>query len=73
MLPFDLVLGVLAAAFGCFTVFCYVTRNEKVFAKKEAMKKAYGEKAGTVIHFVSYAVIPLVIGVLFLLKSFFAR
>lgn len=65
----NLILGIAAAGFGCFTVFCYVTKNDKMFAKKEAMKKAFGEKAGTIVHFAAYAVVPLVIGIVLIMKG----
>lgn len=68
-MDFHLALGIIAFAFGCFTVYATFTGNEKLFAKKEAMKKAYGEKWGAAVHFFSYALVPLTVGIIFILKS----
>lgn len=68
-MDFHLLLGIAALSFGCFTIYATFAKNEKVFAKKEAMKEAYGEKWGTVLHFFSYSVVPLAVGIIFILKS----
>lgn len=39
-----------------------------VFAKLEAMKERFGERGGYAMHVIGYSVLPIVYGVLLLLK-----
>ena len=55
-------LGALAAAYGTITLVARAV-NPKVFSKLDAMKKAWGESAGSILHIVSYSVVPIVVGI----------
>lgn len=57
------LIGIAAIGYGAFTLYAHITKNNKFFWKIEPMKKFWGEKVGTAIHFVSYVIVPLVIGV----------
>jgi hypothetical protein len=62
MNPITVGIGAASFAFGVYTLIVRAKRPEK-FAKLEAMRKAWGQTAGTVIHVVAYSVVPLLFGV----------
>lgn len=66
---FLIIIGIAAIGYGIYSIFIRMKSPEK-FGKLEPMKKLYGEKLGLVIHFISYTVVPIVIGVVMLVKVF---
>lgn len=60
-----LVIGILAFVYGVFSIFIRM-KNPSKFAKLDAMKKFWGEKAGTAIHFIGYTVVPIIVGIVFI-------
>ena len=55
-------LGIAALVYGLYTL--YARRfNPKGFGKLDAMKKAWGPRAGFAVHFFAYTIMPIVIGV----------
>jgi hypothetical protein len=60
-----LAIGLFALLFGICTLFLRVKNPEK-FGKLNAMKKKYGEKLGVTIHTISYTVIPIIAGIIFI-------
>ena len=66
----DLILGILALAFGLFTlVLRFVAPGSKLFSKIDAIKERFGDTAGTAIHWFAYTIVPLVLGILLILSS----
>ena len=63
-----LVIGLFALLFGICTLFVRVKNPEK-FSKLDAMKEKYGEKAGVAIHVISYTVIPIIAGIIFIVVA----
>ena len=61
-----LAIGLFALAFGVCTLYFRVKRPEK-FGKLNAMKEKFGETAGAAIHTISYTVIPIIAGIVFIL------
>ncbi len=61
-------VGSAALGYGLFTVFIRAKHPEK-FAKLEAMKKAYGEKAGVIVHVIGYTVVPVAVGIFFIITG----
>ena len=61
---FTLIIGILALLFGLFTFYLRLFKDAKGLGKLDSMKKVYGDKAGTIIHVISYTVLPIVIGIL---------
>lgn len=59
-----LIIGILALLFGLFTIYLRLFKDSKGLGKLDRMKKVYGDRAGTIIHVVSYTVLPIVIGIL---------
>ena len=64
-----LVLGIAAAIYGVYTAYARMKTPEK-FGKLEAMKGFWGEKPGIVIHFVAYTIVPIVVGITFIVMAF---
>lgn len=65
---FGLLFGVFCLAFGVFTLFYRKSHPEK-FGKLQKKQERFGEKAGYVIHWINYTLIPIVLG-LFLIIWF---
>ncbi len=60
-----LAIGLFALLFGICTLFLRVKNPEK-FWKLNAMKEKYGEKTGVAIHTISYTIIPIIAGIIFI-------
>lgn len=59
----ELIIGILALLYGLYTIYLRVRKDSKAWGKLEKMKEVYGEKAGTVIHIISYAIVPIAVGI----------
>ena len=55
-------IGALIVAYGCYTAWARVKAPQQ-FHKLEAMKKFWGDAPGLAIHFVSYTLVPIGVGV----------
>ncbi len=64
----NLLLGIAAAAYGCYTLYVRAASPEKL-GKLEAMKKQWGERAGTVVHVVANTVVPIVAGAVLIVSA----
>lgn len=64
--PITVGIGVLAIAYG---IFSGVMRFMKpgMFRKLEPMKQRFGAAAGNTLHFVSYVIVPLGLGIFLVL------
>ena len=60
-----LAIGLVALAFGLCTLYFRMKRPEH-FRKLNAMKEKFGEKTGTAIHTISYTVLPIIAGIVFI-------
>ena len=45
-------------------------KNPEKFGKLNAMKEKFGEKTGTAIHTISYTVLPIIVGIVFIVVGF---
>ena len=68
---FDIIIGVLAIVLGILSALQRIFKPESS-RKLVAMKKTYGEKAGSIVHLVSYTVVPVVFGIVILVRAFAA-
>jgi hypothetical protein len=68
MNPVTVVIGILAIGFGAYTAWARVKKPEQL-KKLEPMKKFWGEKAGVAIHFVAYTAIPVLFGIVIVIKG----
>lgn len=59
----ELIIGILALLYGLYTIYLRVRKDSKAWGKLEKMKEVYGEKAGTVIHIISYTIVPIAAGI----------
>jgi hypothetical protein len=60
-----LAIGLFALTFGICTLIVRVKNPEK-FGKLDAIKEKFGEKTGEAIHTISYTVIPIIAGIVFI-------
>ena len=56
---FYLLIGIVLLVVGLISAIGYATNNEALFWKREYMRKFWGEKLGTAIHFGSYVIIAI--------------
>ena len=62
-------IGLFALGYGVYSTYLRI-KNPGKFSKLEAMKKFWGERAGTVIHFIAYTVVPIGAGIFFTVLGF---
>ena len=63
----NIIIGIAAIAYGVFTIYARVT-NRAGFGKLEAMKERWGSTAGTILHVIAYTVVPIVVGIVLLVR-----
>ena len=61
-----LAIGLFTLIFGICSLFIRVKHPGK-FWKLNVMKEKYGEKTGATIHTISYTIIPIIAGILFII------
>lgn len=66
---FNLIFGILFLVLGLITLYLRIFKNSKGMKKLDKMKSFYGEKAGTIIHIISYTVVPIVVGIICIVAS----
>jgi hypothetical protein len=65
-------LGVILTLYGIWTLVLRTTRPEK-FRKLGPMKDKWGNRAGFLLHFFSYTLLPVVIGIYLILAGLEGR
>lgn len=60
---FTLIFGILLLVFGLFTIYLRVFKESKGLGKLDRMKQVYGDKIGTLMHVISYTIVPILLGV----------
>lgn len=65
----EVIFGIVFLVFGIISLIGYITKNKKMFTKKDRFKKVYGEKGGTIFHFIKYVVSPIILGSTILLAN----
>ena len=66
----NLIFGILFLLLGLITIYLRVFKNSKGLGKLQTMKEAYGEKLGLAIHIISYTVVPIVTGIVMIVRYF---
>jgi hypothetical protein len=61
-------IGGLAVGYGVYTAYLR-KKDPSQFKKLAAMKKAYGEKRGDLIHFCTYTLFPVIGGLWLILRG----
>jgi hypothetical protein len=62
-MSFKLIMGIVFLLIGCVSAFAYITKNDKLFSKKEKIKEAFGYKGGAAYHFMRYVIVPIILGI----------
>ena len=60
---FSLTFGILVIAYGIYTLIVRA-KNPQRLTKLTAMKEKMGSRRGTIIHTISYSVIPILLGLI---------
>jgi hypothetical protein len=66
--PVTVLVGVAAIGYGLYTAWARRAKPEQ-FRKLEAMKRAWGERSGQLVHLVGYTVVPIVLGIVLVLRG----
>lgn len=66
---FDLILGVGLLALGMLTLAARLFGWQWAFRKREEFRKRWGKVTGEIVHAVSYTLLPLAVGALFLFNG----
>jgi len=64
------IVGFLALGFGILTAVIRKRSPEK-FRKLQSMKERLGDTAGERLHFFGYSLVPILVGIIFLVASLF--
>jgi hypothetical protein len=64
-MTFNFLLGIALIGFGSLTLLARLYGWHQLFWKRQAMKEKFGDRAGDVIHFMSYTFLPIVAGLVF--------
>jgi hypothetical protein len=64
------IIGFVALGFGISTLVIRKRSPERL-PKLQAMKERLGDEAGYRLHFVGYTLVPILVGIIFLLGGFF--
>ena len=69
-LTFNFIGGILLILFGIVTIVVKSTKYRyKAFAKLSVMEENYGKIWGNIIHFCSYSLVPIVLGIYLIWKT----
>ena len=68
MNPITTLIGAAALLYGIYTFYLRATNPAK-FGKLEAMKEQWGETAGYAIHVLAYSIVPILFGVVMLMRG----
>lgn len=63
-----MIIGIFCSLFGLTTIVARIFKPS-LLGKLVAFQTRYGKKWGSVIHFISYSVIPLVTGISFIITG----
>ncbi len=67
MITIEVGFGIFFVIMGLVSLYGYATGNKKMFWKRGYYIKVWGEKRGKILHFISYVIVPIVVGIYFIL------
>ena len=67
-MDFNIILGGIMIVYGIITLVMRIVAPDRLW-KLEPMKKQWGEKSGVIIHIVAYTMLPLVLGMLLMIRA----
>ena len=62
--------GIFFIVVGCISLVAYAMGSKKLFWKRDYYIKRWGPKLGKVLHFISYVVVPILIGLYMIFIGF---
>ena len=68
-MEFDFYIGVFFLVVGIVFLIGRIFKIEKMFGKLEKMKEFWGPTRGSIIHFIVYVILPIVVGIIFIVTS----
>lgn len=63
-------IGALMIAYGFFVLTLRIKNDTSKLSKLAKMKEIMGEKKGSVIHLIGYAILPMAAGIVFVIMGF---
>lgn len=67
----NLIIGIAALLYGLFTLYLRIFKESKGLGKLENMMTMLGDKLGTFLHVFSYTILPICIGLYFIVKYYY--
>ena len=64
-----IAIGLLPCAYAFYVLTLRLQRKDEKFKKLGPMKRKFGDKAGSIIHYVGYFLIPLIIGIVIIVSG----
>ena len=65
----EFYLGIFFLIFGIISLIGRIFKIKKMFWKLEPMKQFWGDRVGSIIHFIGYIVIPIVFGIFLIVQN----
>lgn len=69
MNPVTVIVGLVFCGYGFMVLRLRLQGRDDKFRKLGSMRKKYGEKAGSLIHYISCSIVPLLLGVWFIIAG----
>jgi hypothetical protein len=67
----NLIIGIIGLLYGLFTLYLRIFKESKGLGKLENMKMMLGDKLGTILHVFSYTILPICIGLYFIVRYYY--
>jgi len=67
----NLIIGIICLLYGLFTLYLRIFKESKGLGKLENMKMMLGDKLGTILHVFSYTILPICIGLYFIVRYYY--
>jgi hypothetical protein len=64
------VIGVVMIAYGIYVFLLRLKNDTRKLQKFFNMKETIGEKKGSLVHLVGYVILPIIIGIVFVIMGF---
>ena len=63
-------IGLLPCAYAVFVLILRLQGKDEKFRKLGPMKERFGEKAGSIIHYIGYVAVPFICGIIVIYAGF---
>lgn len=69
MNPITVIIGLIFCGYGTMVTKFRIQGREEKLKMLSSMRKVYGEKLGTIIHYLCYGIIPILFGIWILIAG----